>query len=491
MKRNQNIWIIVFISCTIVLTISAQVYTNIRQYDTNRHLLYKQVHFCLDKAVDTYFANVAKGGILSLTSEDTEDPNKTITETLRVKDRFSESIKSKIDSTLQILSKTDTTKTYIISPIHGDKKSSKNIYNYKKRIPKHLDKLISKVYVSFTKDSLDLKKLDKYLARDLKRKGLNLNYALSYTHRRYGDDTVKISKLHFENFPKKHISVTSNSSYLPHKGGKLKIHYTDETTFLLRRSLRDIFFSLVLSLSIISCLLYLLYTINKQKKIAAIKNDFISNMSHEFKTPIATISAALEAIKNFNKTNNTAKTEKYIDMSAVQVQKLNEMVEKILDIATLHSDKLVIERKPTDLVQLLRNCTNKHQLISPDKVFLFKPNIEKLNYNVDTFHFEHAIDNLLDNAIKYGGTEITVSITAENNTISIRIQDNGIGIDKKHKHKIFDQFFRIQKGNIHDTKGFGIGLFYTKKIIEKHEATIEIETENTKLTSFKIDLKNE
>jgi two-component system phosphate regulon sensor histidine kinase PhoR len=235
-------------------------------------------------------------------------------------------------------------------------------------------------------------------------------------------------------------------------------------------------------------LLYLLYTINKQKKIAAIKNDFISNITHEFKTPIATISAALEGIKNFNKLNDTDKTEKYIDMSTEQVTKLNTMVEKLLETATLHSGKLSIDKKNTNLQELLESISNKHQIISSEAKFTCKSNKKDIYTPIDVFHFENAIDNILDNAIKYGGSSISTKLSDNNDSVVIEISDNGVGMKKKESLKIFDQFYRVQKGNIHDTKGFGIGLYYTKKIIEKHNGEIYVDLEKKDQTTFIIKL---
>jgi two-component system phosphate regulon sensor histidine kinase PhoR len=488
MRKNQDKWIVAFISITILITISAQVYLLVKHYETSKHLLYKQIHFSLNKAVDNYYEDIAKGGIISLTSEDANNPNKTKTDTLRIKDRFSESTKSIIDSTLNIISQKDSSKTYLLTPAGMNKNGFKKLHKWKRNIPKHIDKLISKVYISFSRDSLKLDKLNILVQKELDKHDMKLEYALSFTKKNRSGEKVTTKTKNFQDLQKNHIRIKSNPSYFPHRNGKLVLHYTDENSIILKRSLFEILLSFLLSASIISCLLYLLYTINKQKKIAAIKNDFISNITHEFKTPIATISAALEGIKNFNKLNDTDKTEKYIDMSTEQVTKLNTMVEKLLETATLHSGKLSIDKKNTNLQELLESISNKHQIISSEAKFTCKSNKKDIYTPIDVFHFENAIDNILDNAIKYGGSSISTKLSDNNDSVVIEISDNGVGMKKKESLKIFDQFYRVQKGNIHDTKGFGIGLYYTKKIIEKHNGEIYVDLEKKDQTTFIIKL---
>lgn len=486
MKKDQYKWVVFFISLTILITIAAQVYTNIKHYETSKHLLYKQVHFSFNKAIDSYFENIAKGGFVSLTSKD--EKNKTRTETVRIKDRFSENAKAIIDSTLNIISQTDSTKTFLLTPDYSDRKSQKRLFNSENRVPKHLEKIISKVYISYSRDTLDLKKLDKTLQSQFKRHHIKLTYALTYKKKSKKGKGEINRELHFTDFPKKHARIDSNSPYFKHRGAKLTLHYKDETELLLRRSMFDILFSLILSISIVSCLLYLLYTINKQKKIAVIKNDFISNITHEFKTPIATISAALEGVKNFNKLNDTSKTEKYLDISSEQLVKLNKMVEKLLDTATLHTDELKLNKTEINLVNLIEQVCNKHRMISANKTFNFSSQRTSILTHLDIFHFENTLDNILDNAVKYGGKIISTKITVTENNIVIKIKDDGIGIPKNQTSKIFDQFYRVQKGNIHDTKGFGIGLYYAKKIIEKHNGNIYIDPEEKSMTTFTIIL---
>jgi two-component system phosphate regulon sensor histidine kinase PhoR len=235
---------------------------------------------------------------------------------------------------------------------------------------------------------------------------------------------------------------------------------------------------------------YLLKTIYKQKQLAEVKNDFINNITHEFKTPIATISTVLEALKNFNALDDKVKSEKYIGIANSQVQKLHTMVEKILETATLNNENLILTKQPTNISNLIESVIEKYKLINADKTITFKNNSPETILNLDTFHFENAIGNIIDNAIKYGGNKIIVELSSKENKTLIFIKDNGNGIHKTEKDKVFEQFYRISTGDTHNVKGFGIGLYYTKNIIEKHGGNVHIIYDKNNNTLFKIELLN-
>jgi two-component system phosphate regulon sensor histidine kinase PhoR len=164
------------------------------------------------------------------------------------------------------------------------------------------------------------------------------------------------------------------------------------------------------------------------------------------------------------------------------------MVEKLLETASLNTDKLNLNKEEINSVELLKTNIEKHQ-IATDKEIIFTANQEIILAYVDVFHFENAISNLIDNALKYGGNKVEVAIVQTPKRIEITVEDNGLGIEKSQREKIFEQFYRIPKGNIHDVKGFGIGLYYAKKIIEKHNGTLEL-VSNTNKTIFKIAITN-
>lgn len=217
----------------------------------------------------------------------------------------------------------------------------------------------------------------------------------------------------------------------------------------------------------------MLYIISKQKKIDAIKNDFINNITHEFKTPITTISSALEGMSNFNPTNDVEKNQKYISISRSQLSKLETMVEKILETATLNTEKLSLNKVSFDFISFLKHIVDKHQT-STTKSIEFSSNLNELQFFGDSFYLENVFSNVIDNAIKYGGEKIMVNCKWVNETIQIDVTDTGNTIPKSEEKAIFEKFYRIPKGNIHDVKGYGIGLYFSKTLIEKHNGSLQL-----------------
>jgi two-component system phosphate regulon sensor histidine kinase PhoR len=489
MNKQNYKWVVYFIGFTIAATIAVQVYWNYREYQINKLHLISKVQLSLDNSVEAYYANITRSGIITYASLNPVNSNDK-TDTIIVSTNSRENFRKKIDSTLQNLAKNDTTRPLLINNQRG---SVYPFFTSNHNIPKNIDSLISKVMVSISRDTLNLEKLDTYLAKELNRNNLAINYAINYTYgyRDLNDSLVEKTKTYkLENFPNKYLTVLSNSTFLSHRS-KLQLYFTNETVILLRNSFISIILSFLLSISIIASLVFLLKTIYKQKQLAEVKNDLINNITHEFKTPIATISAALEALKNFNALNDKAKSEKYIAMANSQAIKLYEMVEKILETASLNHNDLVFQKKPIHLAQLIERVIEKYQLISTSKKITFENSDENIILALDQFHFENALGNIIDNAIKYGGNNIDVSLKTSKNKIQILIKDDGIGIPKSQKDKIFDQFYRIPTGNTHNIKGFGIGLFYTKSIVEKHQGSIEIIYDKNNNTLFKIELLNE
>jgi signal transduction histidine kinase len=168
---------------------------------------------------------------------------------------------------------------------------------------------------------------------------------------------------------------------------------------------------------------------------------------------------------------------------------LHQMVEKLLETATLDSEQLLLKKETTDVVAMTEKLVNKYQLLSNNKTLIFSSNANPISLNIDVFHFENVVSNLIDNAIKYGGNTVEIHINSTFKSVEISIADDGDGIEKNQQEKIFDKFYRVPKGNTHDVKGFGIGLYYCKKIVEKHHGILVLSSNNNQ-TIFKITLPN-
>jgi two-component system phosphate regulon sensor histidine kinase PhoR len=326
---------------------------------------------------------------------------------------------------------------------------------------------------------VDLKSIDSLLTKEFELKNIDIAYSL-YLQNPFGDDQ-KMGQIPDK---KDFLSTVSTSAFLP-EHSFLQINFSNITETVLKRNIIGLLFSLLFVIAIISCLLYLLKIIKNQKQLAEVKNDLISNITHEFKTPIATIGAAMEGIQNFNTSNDTEKNLRYAKISSEQVNKLNGMVEKLLETATLDSENLELNFESTDLVTLLKNATTEEAFLTDDKSIVFNTSETELKYPIDTFHFENAVNNIIDNAIKYGGNEIEVTLARRNKHIEIVIKDSGNSLTESQKKQIFEKFYRVPKGNTHDVKGFGIGLYYSKTIIDKHAGTLQV---TVTPTTFKITL---
>jgi hypothetical protein len=343
-----------------------------------------------------------------------------------------------------------------------------------------IERFTSKIIFSIIRDTLDLPKLTKHLDSEFERSGIALDYRLHFTELN-SDSLARDSIAKEIVLPYK---VGSSSNFLP-AGKSLDLYYNTSYLTLFKRGLVEVLSSL-LFLGILAFAFYHLYqTIKNQKEIAEIKQDLIANITHEFKTPIATTLTAIEGIQQFNPTNDPEKTDRYLDISKVQLQKLDQMVEKLLETAALDSDQLVLKKESIDPAPVLTQLVQKFQTLAPEKEFslLLPPACSPIE--ADPFHFEQVISNLLDNAVKYGGSRIQL-VLEQGEGHQIRVEDNGGSLRPEQEKLIFDQFYRIPKGNIHDVKGFGIGLYYVKKIMEKHGGRVVLNSnsQSTRFTTY-------
>lgn len=251
--------------------------------------------------------------------------------------------------------------------------------------------------------------------------------------------------------------------------------------------------SLVFSIIILGVFYYVIRLILSQKKISEIRNDFVNNMTHELKTPIATISLALDAIKNPIVKNNEQKFNDYNRILKEENQKLNKHVERVLQMALLDKGELPLYKKKVELVTLMRGVADNYklQVVDQKATVNLTTSSEQIFMMGDEQHLQTMFGNLLDNALKYSKTDcrIFIQLQQEQDGIKISFQDNGIGIDREQHAKVFDKFYRVQAGNVHDVKGFGLGLSYVKSIVEAHGGTITVQSEKGKGSEFVIRFK--
>lgn len=249
-----------------------------------------------------------------------------------------------------------------------------------------------------------------------------------------------------------------------------------------------------LTIILIASFLLMLSTIFKQKQLSQIRSDFINNMTHELKTPIATVSAAVESMQNFGVLDDRAKTDLYLNISKKELNRLSGLVEKVLSMAREERKPIQLNFETIDLRALCNNLINSQQIKDIKKKVDIKLDIpaNAASVNADYVHFSNVIHNLVENSIKYSKEEVTINISTKvaDDFFEININDNGKGIAKKHLSKIFDQFYRVPTGDVHNVKGFGLGLYYVYKIIQRHGGSIHAKSTLGKGTSFTIKLPN-
>jgi len=499
-------WILNIIMIVILATIGIQTYWNYKNYLTNKQQLIKEVQASLDNAIDDYYAKLAENTTYKFSFNEGEINENIIVDGDTIYDRLFQDINiNQKDTILDSLTINEVEHVAIFQTVEkdtvlitddkgvitteewiGDRKILKAIKStgLDSLNKKDFELLTAKVMLRLSNDTINIKDISALLEDELKRKYIDVDYSLLILDRY--KKNIEVNSIINNN---SELTVESKSSFLPHDS-KLKMHFTNVTKTIFKRIFTGILISTLLVLAVIACLFYLLKIIKHQKQLAEVKNDLISNITHEFKTPIATISVALESIKDFNETEHNDKTNRYLDMSVNQLSKLNVMVEKLLETATLDSDNLELNKEELNIATLLKTIVDKFQVTLLGKELKFGSTLNDAYATIDVFHFENAINNIIDNAIKYGGDSILVELKKANDTFEILISDNGNGLTKAHKEKLFEKFYRVPKGNRHDVKGFGIGLYYTKKIVEKHNGTIQLEL-NKRNTVFKITLPYE
>ena len=221
-------------------------------------------------------------------------------------------------------------------------------------------------------------------------------------------------------------------------------------------------------------------TLLRQKKLSEIKSDFINNMTHEFKTPLATISLAVDALKNEKVVGDKDKTNYFTGVIKEENKRMNKQVETILQAALLDKQKVQLNLKNSSAHELITSALNNIALPIEEKngKLIYNLDATKDLIMADEVHFTNFINNLLDNAVKYSKENPQIKLTTSNigNSLKIKIEDNGIGMNKETLNRIFEKFYRAHTGNVHNVKGFGLGLSYVKSMVEAHRGTIKTES---------------
>lgn len=249
--------------------------------------------------------------------------------------------------------------------------------------------------------------------------------------------------------------------------------------------------SVLLLLFVVGLFYYSIKNLIKQKKVADVKTDFINNITHELKTPLATLGIATKSLKNPEIRQSPDALENTLDILDRQNTRLQKLIDQVLT-NSLGSEELTLKKEEVIDDEYVMNSIADFSLSVQHKNVALTTSIEpkKVLLKIDTFLFTTALFNILENAIKYGGESVTIHVatTLKDNKYEIQISDDGVGIPRAHLTSIFDKFYRVTSGNVHDVKGLGLGLYYTKQVIDAHQGTIAVESEPDRGTTFSITI---
>lgn len=250
--------------------------------------------------------------------------------------------------------------------------------------------------------------------------------------------------------------------------------------FVLKRILAPVLLSLFLLAFTIGSFALLYRNLLHQRRLAEIKNDFISNITHELKTPIATVSVAIEALRSFNGSLPVEKSKEYLDISSNELQRLSLLVDKVLKLSMFEKREIDLKYEPLDMQALVDEVTSSMRLQFEKHGATVHVSAEgDTTLQGDRLHLVSVIFNLMDNALKYKSAEepvINVRIQGSASKVTLFIDDNGIGIPHEYQDKIFDKFFRVPTGNVHNAKGYGLGLSYVAHVVSRHKGAIRVES---------------
>lgn len=354
------------------------------------------------------------------------------------------------------------------------------------------DELVSINIYNDYNDKIDTVLLDSVIRMELLEKGISANYVFGILSSK--NSPVNVSRLTNKELllfaSDFKINLSPDNVFI--KPQYLSIYFPDQRNYLLS----SMGFMLVISgafmMVIIFSFYYTVSTIFKQKKLSEIKNDFISNMTHEFKTPISTISLACEVLNDKTFEKSPERVNNYVKMIGDENKRLSLLVENILQTAILDKGEFKLNIQSIDLHTLIEQTIANIKLQVESKEGVITTDLKAFTpiINADKVHVTNIIFNLIDNALKYsnGKPKIKICTRSDEGGIFISVQDNGIGISKENQKRIFDTMYRVPTGNIHNVKGFGLGLSYVKAVVEKHGGTISVESELGKGSTFTVYL---
>ena len=368
----------------------------------------------------------------------------------------------------------------------------RNRYVYQKAL---LEEVVYNILYSASdkplNERINFKMLDQDLKAEMMNNGINIPYHFSV----YTQDGREVYRC------PDYISDGEGNSYSqvlfrndpPNRMGVVKVHFPDMNSYIFS-SVRFMIPSIIFTMVLLVTFIFTIVIIFRQKKYSEIKNDFINNMTHELKTPIASISLAAQMMNDKGLVKSPKMIEHLGGVITDETKRLRFLVEKVLQMSMYDSKKAVLKKKYVDLNEMVETIAHSFTLRvehTGGKVYTEIDAIDSKMY-VDEMHFQNVIFNLLDNAVKYAKADQPLNVYLRtwntNDHLYLTIRDTGQGIKKENLKKIFEKFYRVHTGNLHNVKGFGLGLAYVKRMIDLHEGEIKVDSEYGKGSKFTIIL---
>ncbi|KAB5484485.1 HAMP domain-containing histidine kinase [Flagellimonas hadalis] len=483
MVYRRHYIIILLIFTVSILVLGVQLYWNHNNYLFEKKRYASEVQAQLDKALEKYIQYVGDNNIIGVSSTDgTPIIQNALFDSIFRKVVDPGDFMGKIDSMAQLggnaVNTVKGTKGNRMDTVLGNIQVTGSNLDQLERFF-HGSQMIygdssmpevSKMIFTFSVDTLDVLPLKGFIDREIKEVEPQLDYGFVFRNGRgYRQE------LHGDIISKAHFNIPLNVAGLP-KDSSFQFYFSNRESLILSRNWMAPIISIIVVFVVVSALLYLLHVIRSQKALAEMRNDLMNTVTHELKTPISIIGIALEGIQDFNVENDPNKANAYINTSLEQLDRLNHTVEKILETTALETGQLQMDRNDIDLHKLLGELISRIRKQGTTKHISYLPSPSLSMVRGDNFHLEHAFYNILENALNYGGQNIRVSTAVEKHGTSIWVEDSGAGISPAQAKHLFDKFYRVPSGNTHDKKGFGIGLFYSKAIFEKHGGSIQVKT---------------
>ena len=341
------------------------------------------------------------------------------------------------------------------------------------------------------RERINFKLLDQDIRAELLNNGINIPYHFTVSTAD-GREVYRCPDYTEDGLPYTYSQVLFRNDPSS-KMGIVRIHFPDINGYIYS-SVRFMIPSVVFTIVLLITFIFTIVVIFRQKRYTEIKNDFINNMTHELKTPIASISLAAQMLNDNSVGKSPAMLSHLGGVINDESKRLRFLVEKVLQMSMFDRKKAVFKKKELDLNEMVENIANSFTLRvehTGGKIYTEIEAIDSAIY-VDEMHFQNVIFNLLDNAVKYRKQDMPLDIYMktwnDDLHLYLSIRDTGMGIKKENLKKIFEKFYRVHTGNLHDAKGFGLGLAYVKKIIDLHKGTIHVESEFGKGTKFTITL---